>query len=418
MGRFHHRAVPIVLGAVLIDAIGFGIVLPVLPDLVVVLGKVSLEQATRIAGYMLAAYSLTQFIAGPIMGNLGDRFGRRPVLLLSMIAFAIDYALMAAAPTLAWLFVGRLVAGVAGATFGPANAVLADVTPPEKRGATFGLIGAAFGIGFILGPAVGGLLAGLGTRAPFLAAALLATINAITIYFLLPETLTADKRRPFRWRDANIFGALKPVFHAGGAAPLLLAAFFWILGHNVYPATWAFWAKLSLGWDAAAIGWSLATTGLAMALTQTFIIGRAIGRFGEPRTAVFGVLVGTLTFFGYAFAPIPWFVYVLLIFGALQALAWPSMNAMLSQMTDASHQGALQGGMSAISSISSIIAPLAMTQALAFGADRGYPGGAFLLAAVLALLALVILLTSVLPRLRGSARPVTAEAEPSVPLGE
>jgi DHA1 family tetracycline resistance protein-like MFS transporter len=406
--RFDNRAIPIVLAVVLIDSMGFGIVLPVLPDLIVHLGKVSVEQATRIAGYMLVAYATAQFFAGPIMGNLGDHFGRRPVLLLCMIAFGIDYGLMAIAPTLAWLFLGRTIAGIAGATFGPANAVIADVTPPEKRGATFGLIGAAFGIGFILGPAIGGLLSGLGTRTPFIAAAALAALNAVVMLLLLPETLPPARRRPFSLRDAHIFSAFRPLLHAGGAAPLLVAAFLWLLAHSVYPATWAFWARLALHWDAGAIGWSLATTGIAMAVTQTFVIGRAIARFGEARTAVFGAVIGTLTFLGYALAPIPWFVYVLLIVGALQALTWPSMNALLSQMTDASHQGALQGGMAAISSLSSIIAPLLLTQTLAFGAERGFPGGAFLLAAFLAAFALLILLIGVVPKVRRAEQPASA----------
>src|SRR3954453_15980530 len=231
--RFHHRAVPIVLTAVLIDTIGFGIVLPVLPGLVVHLGHVTLAEAARIAGYLLVAYAGAQFFAGPVLGNLGDRFGRRPVLLLSMLAFATDYALMAVAPTLAWLFLGRAVAGIAGALYSPANAVLADVTPPEKRGATFGLMGAAFGFGFILGPALGGLLAGFGTRAPFIAAASLAGLNALWIAFALPETLPPERRRPFDWRQANALGAFKPLLHAGGVAPLLVSAFLWQLAHNV-----------------------------------------------------------------------------------------------------------------------------------------------------------------------------------------
>jgi DHA1 family tetracycline resistance protein-like MFS transporter len=194
---FPHRAVPIVLAAVLIDTIGFGIVLPVLPGLIVHLGHVRLAEATRVAGYMLVAYAGAQFFAGPVLGNLGDRFGRRPVLLLSMLAFATDYAFMAAAPTIGWLFVGRLVAGIAGAVYVPANAVLADVTPPKKRGATFGLMGAAFGLGLILGPAIGGLLAGLGTRAPFIVAAAIAAANALWIAFWLPETMPAERRRAF-----------------------------------------------------------------------------------------------------------------------------------------------------------------------------------------------------------------------------
>ncbi|HYJ52229.1 MAG TPA: MFS transporter [Allosphingosinicella sp.] len=398
--RFHHPAVPIVLMMLLIDSIGFGIVLPVLPDLIVHLGQVSLAEATRIAGYMLVAYAGAQFFAGPLIGNLGDRFGRRPILLCCTIAFAIDYALMAAAPTLAWLFAGRLIAGIAGATYGPANAVLADITEPEKRGATFGLMGAAFGLGFILGPAIGGLTAGFGTRTPFVIAASLAAANAVWIATSLPETLPAERRRPFRWRDAHIFGAFRPLFHAGGAAPLLVAALLWQLAHFVYPATWAFWAGLALHWDAAMIGWSLAAAGLAMALAQSLVTGRAIARFGEARTVVIGMVVGGLSFLLYVFARENWQVYAIIFFSALQGLVWPSMNALLSRMTDASHQGALQGGMASIASIAAIAGPLAMTQALAFGAERGEPGGAFLLAFALVLLGLLIVVFGVVHRLK------------------
>lgn len=410
--RFHHRAVPIVLAAVLIDTIGFGIVLPVLPGLIVHLAHVSLPQATRIAGYMLVAYAGTQFFAGPILGNLGDRFGRRIVLLLSMLAFAADYAFMAAAPTIAWLFVGRLIAGMTGAVYAPANAVLADVTPPEKRGAIFGLMGAAFGLGFILGPAIGGLLAGLGTRAPFIAAALLAAANAVWIFFWLPETLPIERRRPFDWREAHVFGAFKPLFHAGGATPLLIAALLWQLGHIVYPSTWAFWAELALHWDAAAIGWSLAATGLAMGLAQTFVTGRAIERFGEARTVLAGMAVGALSFLAYVFVREGWMVYAIIFLGAVQGLAYPSMNALLSRMTDPSRQGALQGGMSSIASIAAVVGPLAMTQALAFGAERGQPGAAFLLAALLVSAAFLIIWLGVVRRLKPEADGALATAEP------
>jgi DHA1 family tetracycline resistance protein-like MFS transporter len=397
--RFHHPAIPIVLTLLLIDSIGFGIVLPVLPDLIVHLGNVSLPEATRIAGYMLVTYAAAQFFAGPVLGNLGDRFGRRPILLFSTIAFALDYLFMAAAPTLAWLFVGRLIAGIAGATYGPANAVLADVTPPEKRGATFGLMGAAFGLGFILGPAIGGLTASLGTRTPFIIAATLAGANALWIFIRLPETLPVERRRPFHWRDAHIFGVFRPLFHAGGATPLLVAALLWQLAHFVYPATWAFWAGLAHHWDAAMIGWSLAAAGLAMALAQTFVTGPAIARFGEARTVVIGMVVGGLAFLGYVFVAADWAVFTIIFLSALQGLVWPSMNALLSQMTDASHQGALQGGMASIASVAAIVGPLAMTQALAFGAEHGEPGGAFLLAAVLVLCGLVIIIFGVVRRL-------------------
>jgi len=406
--KFHHRAVPIVLTILLLDSIGFGIVLPVLPNLIVHLGHVSLPEATRIAGYMLVAYAGAQFFAGPVMGNLGDRFGRRPILLACAIAFGLDYLFMAAAPTLAWLFVGRMIAGIAGATYGPANAVLADVTEPKKRGATFGLMGAAFGLGFILGPAIGGLTASFGTRTPFIIAAALAGLNALWIAFSLPETLPPEKRRPFRWRDAHIFGAFRPLFHAGGATPLLVAAFLWQLAHIVYPATWAFFGELALHWNAAQIGASLAAAGLAMALAQTFVTGRAIARFGEARTVVIGMVVGGLSFLAYVFARADWLVYAIIFLSALQGLVWPSMNALLSRMTDSSHQGALQGGMSSIASIAAIVGPLAMTQALAFGAEHGEPGGAFLLAALLVGCGLLIVIFGVVRRIEPAAEPSPA----------
>src|SRR3954470_588762 len=212
--NFHHRAVPIVLLILLLDAIGFGIVLPVLPNLIVHLANVTVSQATRIAGYMLVAYAGMQFLAGPIIGNVGDRFGRRPVLLACVLAFTIDYGLMAAAPTIGWLFVGRLIAGIAGASYGPANAVLADVTPPEERAKVFGLMGAAFGGGFILGPALGGLISNFGVRAPFIVAATLAAINFVWILVALPETLKQENRRPFEWRRANPFGTFGPLLRA------------------------------------------------------------------------------------------------------------------------------------------------------------------------------------------------------------
>ncbi len=407
--RFHHPAVPIVLAVLLIDSIGFGIVLPVLPGLIVHLGQVSLPEATRIAGYMLVAYAGAQFFAGPVLGNLGDRFGRRPILLLSAIAFAFDYLLMAAAPTLAWLFVGRLIAGVAGATYGPANAVLADVTEPAKRGATFGLMGAAFGLGFIIGPAIGGLLSGFGTRAPFIVAAVLAGLNALWIAARLPETLPPERRRPFRWRDAHVFGAFRPLFGTGGgAAALLIVAFLWQFAHNVYPATWAFWAELAHGWTAAQVGWSLAAAGLAMAFAQAVITGRVIARFGEARTVLIGMAVGGLSFLLYVFVRADWLVYAVIFISALQGLVWPSLNALLSRMTDPSHQGALQGGMASIGSVAAIVGPLALTQALAFGAERGQPGGAFLLAFALVLCGFLILVFGVVRRLKPS-QPEPAE---------
>jgi DHA1 family tetracycline resistance protein-like MFS transporter len=318
------------------------------------------------------------------------------VLLFSAIAFAIDYALCAAAPTLAWLFLGRVVAGVAGATFGPANAVLADVTPPERRGATFGLMGAAFGTGFVLGPAIGGLIADWGPRAPFLAAAALAAVNAVWITVALPETMAPDKRRKFDIRQAHIIGSFRPLLHAGNATWLLLAVFLWQFAHMVYPATWAFWASIAMGWSEKQIGWSLAASGACMVVVQSMILGRFLKRYGEERTALIGIVAGMTVFAGYVFARENWMVFALIAVGALKAMAYPSMNGLLSRMTDPSHQGALQGGMASLMSLTWIIAPLVMTQLLAAGAEHGFNGGNFVLAAALAASALLVLVFAVI----------------------
>jgi DHA1 family tetracycline resistance protein-like MFS transporter len=394
----HNRAVPIVLLVLLLDAMSFGIVLPVLPNLIVHLTGASMAEATRIAGYMLLVFAVTHFLAGPIIGNLGDRFGRRPVLLICVAAFAIDYALMAAAPTIAWLFAGRFVAGIAGATYGPANAVLADVTPGKDRARVFGLMGAAFGGGFILGPALGGLLAELGTRAPFIAAAALAGFNFLWILIGLPETLKSEDRRKFDWRRANAFGTFAPLLKESKAVPLILASLLWQIAHQVYPSTWAFWAELRFDWTPAQIGWSLAAAGLSMAIAQAVITGRAVARFGEVRSIVTGMAVGGISFALYAFVPIGWLVYPIIFFSALQGLVYPSTNALLSQMTDASNQGALQGGMASVASVGAIIGPLLLTQTLAVGAENGFPGSAFLVAAALVFVALLVIVFGVIRR--------------------
>lgn len=399
MIRFEHRAVPIVVAAVTVDVIGFGIVMPVLPQLITTLGHIDLAAATRVSGWMLAVFAIAQFFAGPVLGNLGDRFGRRPVLIAAMIAFACDYALMAAAPTLAWLFLGRVIAGVTGASFGPAGAVIADISPPERRAASFGLLGAAFGIGFIIGPALGGLVAGFGPRAPFWLAAALAAANAVTMALFLPETLDPANRRPFHWREAHVIGAFRPLFAAGNATPLLVAWFLWQLGGIVYPATWSFWAAIRFGWDARAIGWSLAWVGFLQLLVQLFLTGRAVKRLGERGAAIIGLASGAACLFVYAFVTQGWQVYAFFLVGALGALAWPAMNGLLSRLVDSTRQGALQGGIGSMNSVAAVLGPLIAAQSLAWGVRRGFDGAAFVVAAALIGGAALIIVARV-PRLR------------------
>ena len=246
-------AVHFILLAVLIDAIGFGIVMPVLPGIVMTLGHVDLPAATRIGGWLAVVYAGVQFLGGPLVGNLGDRFGRRPVLLGALAGFAIDYALMGFAPTLGWLFVGRAFAGFFGASFGPAGAALADISAPEERARYYGMLGAAFGIGFVVGPAIGGLLGEVSPRAPFHAAAALAALNFLFGLFVFPETLADENRRPFSLARANPVGAFRALGKLHGVLPLLTAAFFWNLATMIYPTVWSFYAIAAFGWTAVSL---------------------------------------------------------------------------------------------------------------------------------------------------------------------
>lgn len=394
-----HRSVPIVLAAVLVDTIGYGVVLPVLPTLVTRLGHLPIGSATRVGGWLLVAYALAQFFAAPVAGALGDRFGRRPVLIASMLAFAIDYTVMAAAPDLWWLFVGRTIAGLTGSVTGPAGAVIADVTPEGERAATFGLIGAAYGGGIILGPALGGLAGTLGPRVPFLAAAILAGVNGLVMFFMLPETLPREHRRPFRWRDATIFGAFAPLWEVEQAGPLVLANFLWQLGAVVFPSVWSFWATIRFGWTGREIGFSLTWIGFLMAMVQVLLTKRFIARFGERRAAVTGLSCGAGCFVAYAFATHGWEAYAFFVVGSLAALAWPALNGMLSRRVPADRQGALQGGVGATNSVASVAGPLIASQALAEGSRRGFDGAAFVVAGAL-LAGSALLIVTLVPRAR------------------
>lgn len=396
-----------VLASVLIDSIGFGIIIPVIPRLILEVSGAPIAEATRIGGMLLLVFALLQFFCGPIVGNLSDRFGRRPVLLLSMLCFGLDYLAMALAPSLAWLFVGRALAGVAGAIFGPANAFIADVTAPEKRAQAFGMMGAAFGFGFIIGPAIGGALGQLGTRAPFYAAAALALLNLIYGFFVLPESLPQERRRPFDWKRANPLGTLLTLRKYPGVLGVAAALLIWQIAHQVYPSTWSFFAIAKFDWSPAAIGASLAFSGVFMALTQALLTGKIVAKVGERKAAYFGLGIGVLTFGAYAFAGEPWMFYAIMTVGALQGLAYPAMNAILSRRVSKEEQGELQGGVASLYSLASLIGPLLMTQALAHfteaGAEIHFPGAAFLLAAILTLLAIAVFRLSLDPRDESSA---------------
>lgn len=390
------HALAFIFLTVLIDTIGFGIVMPVMPQLIVQLTGETVARATLIAGWLLTSYAVMQFICGPIMGNLSDRFGRRPVLLASLAAFAIDYALMGFAPVLGWLFLGRALAGVAGAVYSPAWAYVADVSTPEKRAQSFGVMGAAFGVGFIIGPALGGLLGEFGPRAPFFAAAALGALNFIYGFFTLPESLAADKRRKFDWKRANPLGTLLSLRRYSAVIRIAGAVFLWQLAHQVYPSAWSFFAEIRFDWSPGEIGASLAFVGVLMAFTQAVLTGRIVKRLGEMRAVIIGLVSGVASMLLLTFADAGWFAYVAMTAGMLQFVAYPSMNAIMSKQVPPESQGELQGGVASLMSLTTIIGPLLMTQMLGRFSGAGgpvyFPGAVFLLASFLALCALIIVL--------------------------
>ncbi|HMI20600.1 MAG TPA: TCR/Tet family MFS transporter [Sphingomonas sp.] len=396
MSVSNRSAVRFVVLTVLIDAIGFGIVMPVLPGIVMKLGHVGLAEATRIGGWLGVIYAAVQFLSGPMMGNLGDRFGRRPIILGALAGFAIDYALMGFAPTLGWLFLGRALAGLFGASFGPAGAAMADLSAPEERAKHFGMIGGAFGVGFVIGPAIGGLLGEIGPRWPFYAAAVLAAGNFLLGLFAFPETHAAENRRPFQWKRANPLGALIALRGHKGVLPVAFASFWWALASMIYPTTWAFFAIAAFNWTPGLIGASLALVGLLMALSQVLLVGRVVKRFGERRSAEIGIGFAMCGFIAYALLRNGWFVFPVLALTAMQSLVMPSMSGLMSRRVPADAQGELQGFSGSIAALAAIIAPAIYSPALAwFTGPRApfwFPGIAFAMATVAALVALITLI--------------------------
>lgn len=388
------RALAFVLVTVLLDTMGFGVIIPVTPELIMELTGEGLSRAAVYGGWLGFVFAALQFLFAPILGNLSDRFGRRPVLLYAVASLGVDYILMGLAPTIAWLFVGRAISGIAGASFTPAHAYIADVSPPEKRAQSFGLMGAAFGAGFVLGPALGGLLGELGPRAPFFVAAALSLINFVYGYFVLPETLAVEKRRPFEWRRANPVGTLMQIRKYPLVLGLLAALFLWQIAHQVMPSVWSFYTMYKFGWTEAVVGGSLAFVGVVMVLGQSTLPRLVIPRLGERRTAILGLAVGATGYAGYAFASQGWMMFAWLATWLLAALVMPSTQALMSHRIPADGQGELQGAVAGLHSLSSIVAPPLMTQMFrrftAEGASIQFPGAPFLLSSGLAIGALVL----------------------------
>ncbi|MCG2840254.1 TCR/Tet family MFS transporter [Sandaracinobacter sp. RS1-74] len=386
-----------ILLTVLMDVIGFGLIVPVLPTLVSELGHVGLSDAAGIGGWIIMSYALAQFIFSPVLGGLSDAYGRRPVLLISMGGFAVNMLITAFAPVLWLLFVGRILAGITGASIATANAYIADITPPQRRAQTFGLLGVAFGLGFALGPAIGGLIGALDPRWPFLVAAAMAGCNMLMGIFLLPESLPPERRRPFDWRRANLVGSLRQLGRLGGKLRrLALVYFLWMLALQSLHGIWSYIAAYRYGWTPFGIGLSLTFVGVLAILVNGLFVRRSVKWLGEWRTALLGIAGGTLAYIVYFFADRPELAYAGLTIGAIGGLTVPALQALMTENAPPNAQGELQGALATLSSLTIILGPLLFARVFTHfsGEDAAVhaPGMPFLLSVLLASAALLLLL--------------------------
>ncbi len=348
-------AITFVIITVFLDMVGIGLIFPVLPQIVETVGNTDLANATLISGWLFFSYVGMQFIFGPLIGNLSDTYGRRPLLLISVFGLAVDYLLTAFAPNLWWLFVGRIFAGLCGASYTTANAYLADITVPQDRAKTFGYVGAAYGLGFIIGPAIGGFLGEYGPRVPFFAAALISLLNFVFGYFVLPETLAHDMRRPFSLARSNPFGTFKIFVTYRQVIPLSVVMFLYYFATSVYPAIWPFWGIARFGWSESTIGLTLAAFGLVMALTAGFLTGPANRVFGQWQTIVLGLSMAAVTAIGFAFSPGIGMVLVFTLINAPEGFADPGLTALMSEDAPPDAQGELQGGIASAKNLALLL---------------------------------------------------------------
>jgi len=387
-------ALAFIFVTVVLDMLALGMIVPVLPHLIEDFLGGDTSRAAQMVGYFGTVWAVMQFFAMPVMGALSDRYGRRPVILLSNLGLGLDYVLMALAPTLWWLLVGRLISGVTAASISTAMAYVADVTPPERRAQSFGLVGVAFGVGFVFGPAIGGMLGSVDPRLPFWAAALFSLANAAYGYFVLPESLPPERRRPFEWRRANPLGSLRFLRAHRELFGLAGASFLSNLTHSVLPAVYVLYAAYRFDWDTRAVGLALAAVGISSALVQGLLVGPSVRRFGERQVMIAGLVAGAAGFLLYALAPSGlWFLAAIPV-AALWGLTGPAAQGIMTRAVGGSAQGELQGAMGSLAGISMMIGPTLFASVFAWsigdGAGWHFPGSAYALAASLLVVAALI----------------------------
>lgn len=401
----HTRSLIFVYVTIALDVIAIAMVIPILPALLMELTGDDVRAAAVDGGWLIFVYSAMQFLFAPVIGNLSDRYGRRPVLLASVGTFGIDNLICALAPSLPFLFLGRILAGISGGSYSTASAYIADLSTPETRARNFGFVGMAFGIGFVVGPAIGGLMGEIGPRVPFFAAAAVSFANFVFGWFFLKETLPADQRRAFDIRRANPFGAFKHVMALPTVAGLLLVIMIYQVAHDTNPAIWTYSAKLRFDWSEADIGLSLAAVGICMAIVMGGLIGPIVKRVGERKAAMLGLALSGIGFAGFALAPSGAVMLAFIPLFAFIGLIEPSMRALAVGQVPQNAQGELQGAIASLRGITMVLSPILMTQVFGFFAGAGpvyFPGAPFLLAALLMALGLGVL--------AGRAEPEKAEA--------
>lgn len=397
--KFVRRGLFLVFMILFLDVIGIAIIMPVLPAYLEQLTGGSVSDAALDGGWLLVVYAVMQFLFAPFLGNLSDRFGRRPILLLSVLTFAIDNFICAVATSFWMLFIGRALAGFSGGSFATCSAYIADISNDENRAKNFGLIGIAFGVGFTIGPVIGGFLGEFGPRVPFLGAAALSFVNFVAAYFMLPETLEARHRRTFEWKRANPLGTLKQMRTYEGIGPICAVMFLFWLAHAVYPAVWSFVSTYRFGWSEGQIGLSLGIYGIGAAFVMGVILPKIVPVLGEWKTAVLGLSFSVVGLTGYAFAWEGWMVYTVIVLTVMENVADPPLRSIAAGKVPPSAQGELQGALTSLSSITTIVGPLIFTQLFGYftrpEAPARFAGAPFLLSAIIILIAAIVFLAKV-----------------------
>ena len=387
-------AIVFIFITLVLDILGIGLIIPILPKLVEAFQHGNVQAAAVTVGTLAALYALMQFIFAPVLGSLSDRFGRRRVILVSLVGSGLDYFLLALAPNLGWFFAGRVIAGITGANIAAATAYIADVSPPEKRAGNFGLIGAAFGIGFIAGPALGGWLGDIHLRLPFFVAGALTLCNWCYGLLILPESLAPENRRPFSWARANPVGSLLALRRHPVVFGLTGTFFLLNVAHQVFPSTWVLYTSHRYDWSAQQIGFSLAIVGLMAGIVQGGLTRFVVEALGERKTAVIGMSIFVLSCIGYGLAEEGWMIYLILLVGSLGGVTGPAVQGLLSRSVGADEQGGLQGSLASLTSIAGIIGPLIATKLFARYVVRDLPGAAFFFSAFLVFCALLLAVRS------------------------